>query len=200
MTYNKQWPPITMYIHVMLCIVIFTCASARADDWNVEGEHGELHVYGALTEGACQINMESRDQQIDLGYISNSALRHPGDSGKPVYFEIKLDRCIRSGGVQTDRYKGGLVWDSQQPVVTLSFLAQSDPAMPTLIKANGISGLGLRIEDSLHRTVTPGERGEPLFLTPGSNVLAYTVTPVRTEGLLTTGFFQATVNFQVNYD
>lgn len=199
MTYNKQKTHI-LYLQLLSIIVIFTCFSLRADDWNVDGEHGELHVYGALTEGACQLNMESRDQQINLGYIASNVLRRPGDSGTPVNFELKLDRCIRSGGVQTDRYKGGLVWDSQQPVITLSFLAQSDPVMPTLIKVNGVQGLGLRIEDSLHRTVTPGERGEPQFLTPGSNVLAYTVTPVRTPEPLTPGFFQATVNFQVNYD
>lgn len=181
-------------------VAVFTDLSARADNWDVDGEHGELYVYGALAQGACQLNMESRDQQVDLGSIATSALRKPGDSGMPVPFTLKFTRCVHSGGVQEDRYTGRLVWDPQQPVVTISFLASAEPEMPSLIQTAGTGGIALRIEDSLHRTVIPGERGEPQFLTPGSNVLAFTVTPVRTTSPLIAGKFSAAVNFQVNYD
>ena len=167
-------------------VAVFTDLSARADNWDVDGEHGELYVYGALAQGACQLNMESRDQQVDLGSIATGALRKPGDSGMPVPFTLKFTRCVDSGGVQEDRYTGRLVWDPQQPVVT--------------IQTAGTGGIALRIEDSLHRTVIPGERGVPQFLTPGSNVLAFTVTPVRTTSPLIAGKFSAAVNFQVNYD
>lgn len=197
---NKFQQPLPLCALLFTCAAVFTGFSAQADNWEVDGEHGELQVYGTLMEGACQLTMASQDQQVDLGPIASSTLRRPGDSGLPVPFTIKLTRCVRSGGVQDDRYTGRLVWDAHQPVVTLSFLALAEPMMPSLIKASGASGVALRLEDAQHRTVVPGERGEPQFLTPDSNVLTYTVTPVRTPAPLTAGFFRATVNFQVSYD
>ena len=37
---------------------------ATTDNWNVDGEHGELHVTGQLTEGACRLDMSSAHQAI----------------------------------------------------------------------------------------------------------------------------------------
>lgn len=175
-------------------------SASAVDDWNVDGEHGELHVHGMLLEGACQLDMASTWQQVSLGSLARHALKKPGDQGEPVAFQIKLRRCSRSGGDQYDRYTGTSTQDSVQPVVTLSFTGVTDPQMPYLLAAAGVSGLGLALSDPQGRRVTPGEQGEPLMLATGDNTLTYIVTPVRTAAMLTTGEFRAVAGFEVSYD
>lgn len=187
-------------IFLLLLISIPFNAAAGVDNWNVDGENGELYVYGELTEGSCRLDMTSDYQQISLGDIDDSNLRRPGDEGKSVPFILKLRDCMRIGGAQVNRYSGSEVWDALQPVVTISFLAVEDPSMPSLIAASGMSGIALRLRDSAGRIVPVGERAEPQFESVGDNELVYTITPVRTEAPLIDGPYQATINFQVNYE
>lgn len=174
--------------------------ASAIDDWNVDGEHGELRVYGLLLEGACQLDMTSAHQTVSVGPVALHTLAKRGDKGKPVSFQIKLSRCSRTGGNQSDRYTGTSTQDAIQPVVTLSFTGVTLPQAPGLLEASGVSGVGLAVTDPKGRPVMPGERGEPIFLTPGDNVLTYTVTPVRTSQVLTAGEFRAVAGFKVSYD
>lgn len=191
---------LTLGLLAALASAALSQTASAVDDWNVDGEHGELHVYGLLLEGACQLDMASAYQTVSLGPVARHTLQKAGDRGAPVSFQIKLSRCSRTGGNQSDRYTGTNTQDAIQPVVTLSFTGVTLPQAPGLLKATGVSGVGLAVADPLGRPVTPGERGEPLFLTPGDNVLTYTVTPVRTAQTLTTGEFRAVVGFKVSYD
>lgn len=187
-------------IFLVLYISVPFYAVGATDNWNVEGANGELYVYGSLTEGSCQLDMTSEYQQISLGDIDDSNLHHPGDEGKSIPFILKLKDCLRIGGAQMSRYSGNVVWDALQPVVTISFLAVEDPSMPSLVEVTGMSGIALRLRDSAGRIVPIGERAEPQFEAVGNNELVYSITPVRTEAPLIDGPYQATINFQVNYD
>jgi len=184
----------------LLAVLLVSANTQAADNWNVDGEHGELRVHGRLLEGACRLDMTSVFQQVDLGPIAGNVLSRPGDEGQPVRFQITLRDCSRSGGEQSDRYSGNSSWDAIQPVVTLSFEGVTDAALPTLLKTNGVTGLALRLRDPQGRTLQPGQRGEPLIITPGDNVLNYTVAPVRTPEPLTNGAFSALTRFKVSYD
>lgn len=180
---------------------IFLSEKTRAvDNWNVDGEHGELHVQGQLMEGACSLGMTSVFQNVELGNIPRASLMNIGAEGQPVRFRLTLRDCSRSGGSQTNRYTGVHVQDAIQPVVTLSFSGVADPDMPAFFKVQGASGLALKLSDPQGRNVRPGLRGEPMFITPGDNDLMFTVTPVRTLAPLTAGEFLAAVNFEVSYD
>lgn len=199
---GMRWRKTTLTLGMLAVLVsgVLSQSASAVDDWNVDGEHGELSVYGLLLEGACQLDMASAHQTVSLGPVAKYALTNPGDKGEPVAFQIKLSRCSRTGGNQSDRYTGTSTQDAIQPVVTLSFTGVTLPQAPGLLKATGVSGVGLAIADPRGHRVTPGERGEPLFLTPGDNVLTYIVTPVRTAQALTTGEFRAVAGFKVNYD
>lgn len=185
---------------MLISALVTTADAAVTDNWNVDGEHGELHVHGLLSEGACRLDMTSQFQDIPLGNISQTLLDKPGDEGLPVHFQLILRDCSRSGGGQTDRYTGTTTWDAIQPVVTLTFSGVTDSNMPTLLKTTGVTGLGLKLTDPLGRLVQPGERGKPMFITPGDNFLNYWVTPVRTPAALSTGEFNALARFEVSYD
>lgn len=197
-----SWRKTTLTLGLLAALVsgALSKTATAVDDWNVDGEHGELRVYGLLLEGACQLDMTSAYQTVSLGPIARHTLAKAGDRGEPVSFRIRLSRCSRTGGNQSDRYTGTSTQDAIQPVVTLSFTGVTLPQAPGLLEATGLSGVGLAVADPLGRPVTPGERGEPLFLTPGDNVLTYTVTPVRTPQTLTTGEFRAVAGFRVSYD
>lgn len=185
---------------ILIQALAMSPGASATDNWDVDGEHGELHVDGLLIEGACYLDMTSEFQQVALGTIPSSLLAKAGDEGSPVRFQLKLRGCSRSGGSQADRYTGTNTWDAIQPVVTISFNGVSDSLLPGLFKTSGASGLGLKITDPQGRQIRPGERGEPLIITPGDNLLNYQVTPVRTPATLIAGTFSALARFEVSYD
>ncbi|WP_426445654.1 fimbrial protein [Siccibacter colletis] len=174
--------------------------SDAADGWDTDGEHGELHLHGALMEAPCRLDMTSAYQEVNMDFTAMSEHLMPGDTGEPAMFSLRLLDCKRTGGNQNAAKTGSAAWDDTQPVVTVSFLAPADPDNPSLLLMKGITGVGLMIRDARGRLVAPGERGTPQFLSPDSDALIFTVTPVRTSARLTTGTFRAVADFWMSYD
>ena len=175
-------------------------AQAAVDNWDVEGANGTLYVHGALTESACRLEMTSAHQDVTLGETGAGRLRTIGARGEPVRFELRLEDCLRSPAGSRDVRTGGLTWADNQPAVTVSFRAMRDADNPQLVKAQGVSGLGLRLENAQGEDVRLGSRGKPLLLTPGQNTLSYTITPERTPAALIAGCYRAVVDFHLSYD
>lgn len=181
--------------------LVYPVAEAQVPNGlDVDGNHGVLHVRGLLTEGACRLDMASAWQDVDMGSLTTSTLPAPGTEGEPVLVTLHLKDCIRTRGDSLDRWTGTNVWDTVQPVVTVTFVAPVDPDSPSLLKVAGTQGIALRVTDAAHRTVRPGERGAPLFVTPSSDQLIYTITPVRTAAELVPGEYHAVLNFGLSYD
>lgn len=68
-------------------VTFFDLQLAKAksiDGWDVYGMHGEMTVQGSLTEPACVLAMESKDQSIDLGITSRVSLNRIGNRTDPV--------------------------------------------------------------------------------------------------------------------
>ncbi|MGK3141807.1 fimbrial protein [Pantoea sp. C2G6] len=184
----------------ILCSLL-SASSAWAKDFSqVDGETGVLHVTGSLTQGACRLEMQSAWQQIDLGNLVTGDFTAADQRGEPVPFQLILRDCLLTGGRLRDAIKGGTVWDSKQPVVSVSFVAPADRYSPELVKVDGAQGVGLRLLDSQHRNVRLGYRSEPVFVAPYHDVLTWYVVPERTSAPLVAGAFAATVSFRLNYD
>lgn len=181
-------------------VMMLSPCSQAADNWAVEGANGTLWVQGALTESACRLEMGSTRQDIGLGEIGTGQLQQAGDRARPVTFELRLKDCLRSPAGSRDVRTGGLIWANEQPAVTVSFRATHDADNPQLVKAQGVSGMGLRMEDAQGRDVRLGSRGAPLLLMPGQNTLSYTVAPERTLANLMAGNYRAVVDFHLSYD
>lgn len=197
--YIKQ--RLLQWISICCCLAAAHPLWARAvDDWNVDGEHGELHISGVLSEGAGEIDMKSSNQEVAIDTNFRVNLHSPGDIGSPVIFTLHFRDIQRTYGNQTDHYTGAHLYSAVQPVITVSFDTPVDDENPSLIRVRGISGVALMLHDQLGRKVIPGEQGEPLFLTPSSDELIYTISPVRTSAPLTTGKFRAVARFRVEYD
>lgn len=181
-------------------ILMWLPLSHAANSWEVEGANGTLHVEGMLTESACRLDMSSGRQEIWLGETGTASLTNPGDRAAPVAFELRLMDCLRTPAGQRDDRSGSLAWAAVQPTVSVGFRAPTDMDSPQLVKAQGVSGLGLRVLDSRGQDVRLGSRGEPLFLSPGQSSLLYTVVPERTRAPLVAGPYLANMDFQLNYD
>ncbi|CAI1508290.1 fimbrial protein [Serratia ficaria] len=198
-TGTAKWPVVQTALVAGMLLCLLPPAQA-VDNWQVEGAHGRLYVHGALTESACRLAMNSARQDVALGETGTGRLRSPGAQGHPVYVELRLEDCLPGQAAVRDERTGGLTRAAGQPAVSVSFQATRDADNPALVKAQGVSGLGLRLEDENGQDVRLGERGKPLSLTPGQNTLRYIVTPERTPADLVAGSYRAVVDFHLSYD
>ncbi|HGM6401960.1 TPA: fimbrial protein [Serratia marcescens] len=189
-------------VPLTLCMMpwLLPAAQANVDNRSVDGANGALYVYGALMESACRLDMTSAYQDVAMGDVATGRLQTIGARGKSVQVELRLEDCLRSQAVIRDVRTGGLTWADNQPAVTVSFKAPRDADNPQLLKAQGVSGLGLRMENSQGEDVRLGSRGKPLLLSPGQNILSYTLTPERTPAPLVAGSYRAIVDFHLSYD
>ncbi|UNM21217.1 type 1 fimbrial protein [Pseudomonas sp. ArH3a] len=179
---------------------VLLALAGRAYAEDVEGMNGMLNVSGSMHEMLCSLEMTSQHQTIDLGALSTSRLQRPGDQAATVVFQLRFADCQRSaGGIRNER-TGNLTWSAHQPVVSVMFFAPADADDPRLVKVQGITGMGLRLTDSLGRDVQLGSRGQPLFLPLGGSTQTWNVQPTRTSAPLTSGAFRAVVDFRLNYE
>lgn len=185
---------------IVLFSLLISPLSQAKDFSQVDGETGTLHITGALTQGACRLEMQSAWQQIDLGTLVTGDFTSVGQRGEAIPFQLILRDCLLTGGRLQDAIKRGTTWESKQPVVSVSFVAPADPHSPELASVNGAQGIGLRLLDSRQHNVRLGNRSEPLFVAPYHDVLTWYVVPERTSAPLVAGPFTATVNFRLNYD
>lgn len=159
-----------------------------------------FQVTGSLLESACYLDPASTYQQLDLGELNTASLGKPGDQGKPMALQLRLQGCVRVNGGHQDAQSGALVWSSVEPVLGVSFRAVNDADTPELVKVVGASGFGLRLTDVHGHDVRLGRQAPAWFLTPGDNQLTYYVRPERTAAPLMPGPFRASVNVNLAYD
>lgn len=57
-----------------MVLTVLLSPAAQAATGLVDGEHGVLHVSGALTESACRLEMSSADQSVELGDVGTGRL------------------------------------------------------------------------------------------------------------------------------
>lgn len=204
MTRNNNNTPVSMpgtgNGWVGLALLLWLPASHAINNWEVDGANGTLLVRGALTESACRLEMDSARQDIWLGETATGRLQQVGARGVPQALELRLKDCLRSPAGSRDVRNGALTWANNQPAVTVSFNATRDADNPQLVKAQGVSGIGLRMEDARGNDIRLGSRGEPLLLTPGRDTLIYRITAERTPANLMAGSYLAVVDFRLNYD
>lgn len=184
-----------------LAMLLWLLPTAQAvDNWDVGGASGVLEIRGALTESACRLDMDSVRQEVWLGESATGSLARPGDRGVPVSFALRLRDCLRGPSVSRDERTGARYAAADQPAVRVSFLAPADTDNPRLVRAQGVSGMGLRLLDGQGRDMRLGSRGEPLWLAPGDNALIYRVAAERTAAPLTAGAYRALMTFNLSYD
>ena len=181
---------------LLCCASVSTLSQAAGKDIHST----EFQVIGRLLESSCYLDTSSGHQTLDLGDLSTAKLAKMGDQGRSVTLQLKLQGCVRSEGGRRDDRLGTLAWSASEPVVTLTFSAVPDPDTPELIKVEGASGFGLRVQDVHGHDLYLGQTAPVWFATPGDSMLTYYIRPERTAAPLRPGAFRASLNVNLSYD
>jgi type 1 fimbria pilin len=151
--------------------------------------HGKVTFTGSIIDAPCSISPESIDQTVELGQISNVALKDSGQSS-PKKFEIKLEDC--SFGTPATKNK-----------VKLTFTGMESAASNGLLGITGnAKGASIAITQGDGQVIKLGTATKEQLLQDGNNTLSFAAY-MQGDGasaVITEGDFQAVTDFTLAYN
>lgn len=176
----------TMNKTLLAIAVIFGMSSlAHAADQG----HGKVTFTGSIIDAPCSIAPESIDQTVELGQISNVALKDGGMS-KPKNFDIKLEGC--SFGTPAAKNKVAVTFTGIESVAGKGLLGIT----------GGAKGASVAITDGTGTVIELGKPTKEHVLQDGNNTLTYAAY-MQGDGAAATiveGDFQAVTDFTLAYN
>jgi type 1 fimbria pilin len=147
---------------------------------------GKITFTGSIIDAPCSIAPESSDQTVNLGQISNVALKNGGKS-VPRDFSIKLEQC----DIATLK------------TVTTTFSGSASKSNPDLLGIVGTaSGASIAITDMGSNPIKLGEATTSKTLSNGNNTLHYSAYLQGDSGdsaKITPGEFSGIADFTLAY-
>lgn len=151
--------------------------------------HGKVTFTGSIIDAPCSIAPESVDQTVELGQISNVALKNSGQS-TPKNFNIKLEDC--SFGTPAAKNK-----------VQVTFTGMESVAGNGLLGITGnAKGASVAITQADGQVITLGQATKEQALQDGNNTLSFAAY-MQGDGAsatITEGDFQAVTDFTLAYN
>ena len=151
---------------IMLAAVMAFGVSSLAHAAVKDQGHGKVTFSGSIIDAPCSIAPESIDQTVELGAISNVALKDGGKS-MPRPFQIKLENC-------------DLTVDANDPSknnnkVSLTFTGSASEADSALLGITGTAkGAGIALTDGNGKNITLARQPMRAFcrmvLTPSASL------------------------------
>lgn len=156
-------------------------AASSHDEW------GKVTMNGEIVDTACAIDIDSRDQTIDMGIIPADYIREVG-KGPTKEFRIKLVDC------RWEKYsKDNNEWNSLE----ITFDGPSEGDYFTLF--GEAKGIQLALKDISGNSVIPGKPLPALGITPGPMILRYQTQLVTNNHPVIAGNYQTLLRFQIDY-
>lgn len=166
-------------------ITFSTLSMAHAADQG----HGKVTFTGSIIDSPCSIDPDSVDQTVELGQISNAALKDSGQS-TPKNFDIKLENC--SFGTPAAKNK-----------VAVTFTGMASAAGNGLLGITGnAKGASVAITDGSGKVIELGKPTTEQALQDGNNTLNFAAY-MQGDGAsatITEGDFQAVADFTLAYN
>lgn len=173
---KNSW--MTFYI---LVVCFFYVSSAQAIDL------GKVTLQGSIIESACSIDLNSRNQTVNVNVISIGELNR-SDHGFSIPFIIRLVDCT------LNRVSPGADnWNYFE--VTFDGLHRGY----VFLTHGTATGLGFRLYDSQSQIVKPGIPSSPLALSSGDANLRYHIVVVTDNSGLNVGYFSSTIKYKIDY-
>lgn len=150
---------------IMLAAVMAFGVSSLAHAAVKDQGHGKVTFNGSIIDAPCSISPDSIDQTVELGAISNVALKDGGKS-TPRPFQIKLENCE-------------LTVDANDPSknnnkVSLTFSGSASDADSALLGITGTAkGAGIALTDGSGKKIKLGTASDARLLQNGSNTLSF---------------------------
>ncbi len=147
-----------------------------------------LTMQGSIVETACAIDLESRDQTIDMGSLSISHLLRDGQ-GVARPFTIRLVNCSleRQHGHRPDWQYFRITFDGPHERGLFNVTGQA-------------KGVGLEIRNQNNELSVPGSAMSPQQLTPGTHDLLYQLRLVANQQTLAAGQYNSQLAFKLDYE
>jgi type 1 fimbria pilin len=172
----------------MLAAVMAFGSVSLAQAANVEQGHGTVTFKGSIIDAPCSIKPDSVDQTVDLGQVSNVALKDGGQS-TPRPFTIKLENCDL---VSVDPGKNNNV--------SLTFTGMESSAKDGLLGITGTAkGAGIAITDGSGQNITLGQPSKAQQLQNGDNTLSFSAYLKGNDPDIKPGDFQSVADFTLAY-
>ncbi|MEN4243655.1 fimbrial protein [Serratia marcescens] len=153
--------------------------------------HGKVTFSGSIIDAPCSIAPESIDQTVELGAISNVALKNGGKS-TPRNFQIKLENCELT-----------TTTPGKNNTVALTFTGATSAADSNLLGITGTAkGAGVAITDGSGTDIKLGQATNAQTLQNGANTLsfaAYLQGAKASDAVITPGEFQSVADFTLAY-
>lgn len=150
---------------------------------------GKVTFTGSIIDAPCSIAPESVDQTVEMGQISNAALKDSGQS-TPRNFDIQLENC--SFGTPAAKNK-----------VQLTFTGIESAAGNGLLGITGnAKGASVAITQADGQVIKLGEPTKEQTLQDGNNTLSFAAY-MQGDGasaVITEGDFQAVADFTLAYN
>lgn len=135
---------------------------------------------GLITIATCNIVVGDDNQTINMGEVSSVELETRGQS-TPVSFTINLYGC-----------------NTSDKIVKTIFDQSGQGATGTVIPVNGISGVGLSLQDGAGNPIYFGKNSVGQKIQAGDNVLLYSAHLVKT-GAIQAGNFSRLLHYSLTY-
>ncbi|MBH3093036.1 fimbrial protein [Serratia ureilytica] len=153
--------------------------------------HGKVTFSGSIIDAPCSISPESVDQTVELGAISNVALKNGGKS-TPRNFQIKLENCeLTTAGA------------GKNNAVSLTFTGSTSEANKDLLGITGTAkGAGIALTDGSGSQIALGTPTNARTLQSGANTLsfaAYLQGSSASNAVIVPGEFQSVADFTLAY-
>lgn len=148
---------------------------------------GSVNMQGTIIDTTCAIATESRDQTIDLGIIPLSEIQRSGE-GRSRPFTIELEHCVleKSNSQIADWQYFSVTFDGSEIHGLFAVLGN-------------VSGVGLKITDSLGNVATPGRPLPTNRIVTDNLKLHFNLQLVKNSLKLTSGEFNTSIRFKLDY-
>jgi len=177
---------------IMLAAVIAFGATSMAHA--ADQGHGKVTFTGAIIDAPCSISPESSDQTVELGQISNVALKNGGQSN-PRPFSIDLENCS---------FEADDEGNPQKNKVAVTFTGMESSSVDGLLGITGTAkGAAVAITDGAGDVIKLGQPTKDQVLQNGNNTLqfsAYLQGASASEASIVPGDFQAVADFTLAYN
>ncbi|MGF6191343.1 fimbrial protein [Serratia sp. 2723] len=172
---------------IMMAAVIVLGVSSVAHAATKDQGHGKVTFTGSIIDAPCSITPDSIDQTIELGQVSNVALKGGGQSN-PRNFSIDLENCELG---EKDNNK-----------VSVTFTGMESSADNGLLGVTGTAkGASVAITDGSGKVIELGKASRAQLLQNGKNSLNFAayMQGNGASAVITEGEFQAVVGFTLAY-
>ncbi len=155
---------------------------------------GTVTFKGAIIDAPCSITPETVDQTVNLGQVSNVALKDGGKS-TPKNFQIKLENSELNPGDKDGKGKNN--------AVSITFSGAASASDSKLLGITGVAkGASIAISDGSGEVIELGKATKAQTLQDGNNTLsfaAYLQGSTASGAVVTPGEFQSVADFTLAY-